>query len=123
MTILATAPVTSFTPQPSTGELLRTFLLTHPPARRRWQARIVRRVAGLNQAAVCQVLGRHLVEIGERPYWAPDRALKDTVSRALAGRLTGRTLQHFIDAFDLTPDQAEQLWASMGCGEGEASSG
>ena len=123
MTILATEAMSLTPQQPHVGELLRTFLLTHPPARRRWQARIVRQVPGLNQAAVCQVLGRHLVDIGERPCWAPDRALKDTVSRALAGRLTGRTLQHFIDAFDLTPDQAQQLWASMGGGWDEAATG
>lgn len=101
-------------PQPHTGALLRDYLLSHPPARRRWQVRIVRQVPGLNQAAVCAVLGRHLVDIGERPCWASDRALKDTVSRALSGRLTGRTLQHFIDAFVLTPAQAQELWASMG---------
>lgn len=99
--------------QPHTGELLRTILLTHAPARRRWQMRVVRQVPGVNQAAVCQVLGSHLIDIGERACWEPDRTLKDTVSRAFGGRLTGATLRHFIDAFDLTPEQAETLWVSM----------
>ncbi|MFZ5872172.1 MAG: hypothetical protein ACOYXW_16790 [Actinomycetota bacterium] len=95
------------------AELLRHLLTERPAYAQRWRAH-ARQAGSLNQAAVAQVLAMHLWETGEadeRDDTVP-RRLKDAVSRALAGKhLSARTLAWFIDAFQMTPEDATTLWA------------
>jgi hypothetical protein len=75
---------------------------------------VVRSRAGeITQLAVAEVLARYL---WNHPRVAGDadalpRQLKDTVARALSGRLLSRpTLALFIDAFGISEAHAERLW-------------
>jgi hypothetical protein len=90
-------------------------LLERPGAyRRRWERHVVRARPGeIVQLAVAEVLARHL--------WSYPRGsgdgdvlahqLKDTVARALSGRLLSRpTLALFIDAFHISDAEADRLW-------------
>ncbi len=93
---------------------LRELLQRQGPYRRLWEQHVVRARSGdITQLAVAEVLARHL--------WSYPRAggdadvlphqLKDTVSRALSGRLLSRsTLSLFIDAFAFSDDEADRLW-------------
>ncbi len=95
-----------------TSRQLRTLLLD-PQYACRWQARIGRRQAhALHQSGICQVIADYL--------WANDlhpadddalpRKLKDRVYRALAGSsLSLATLRWFIEAFDMTSEDAARL--------------
>jgi hypothetical protein len=75
---------------------------------------VVRVRAGeVNQLAACEVLARHLWRHPRGPDDAQTRPhqLKDTVSRALTGRLLSRsTLSLFIDAFGISDLEAGRLW-------------
>jgi hypothetical protein len=75
---------------------------------------VVRARAGeVHQLAACEVLAHHL---WSNPRWSGDaetqpHQLKDTVSRALTGRLLSRsTLSLFIDAFGISDLEAGRLW-------------
>lgn len=104
------------------ADLLRHHLLTDPTCRRRWQSRSSRSRRGtLNQAAIAQVLAEWLWEEGEAlesDVLLP-RRLKDRVSRALSSveGPSARSLTMFIEAFDIQPDVADQLWAAHLYGE------
>ncbi len=96
------------------GHYLHELLLE--PYRDRWARPdyATRTRAGeVSQAAVAQVLAQHL---WHHPRQAKDRdvlpvALKDLVSRALAGKVLSRqTLQLFIDALHIDTSDAEVLW-------------
>ncbi|MFT3971045.1 MAG: hypothetical protein QM695_12410 [Micropruina sp.] len=88
-------------------------LLLDPQYACRWQAHIGRRQAhALHQSGICQVIADYL--------WANDlhpaddealpRKLKDRVHRALAGSsLSLATLRWFIEAFDMSPEDAARL--------------
>lgn len=93
---------------------LRQLLLKQGSYRRLWEQHVVRERPGeINQLAVAEVLAEHLWSY---PRNAGDadvmpRQLKDSVSRALSGRLLSRPLMSlFIDAFCFSDSEAERLW-------------
>jgi hypothetical protein len=93
---------------------LRQLLLRPGAYRRLWEPHVVRERRGeINQLAVAEVLAEHLWSY---PRTAGDadvmpRQLKDSVSRALSGRLLSRPLLTlFIDAFCISDAEAERLW-------------
>jgi hypothetical protein len=93
---------------------LRELLQRPGPYRWQWEQYVVRARSGeINHLAVAEVLARRL--------WSYPRAagdtdvlphqLKDTVGRALSGRLLSRsTLSLFIDAFSIPEADADRLW-------------
>ena len=93
---------------------LRELLQRPGGYRRLWEQHVVRARSGeITQLAVAEVLARRL--------WSYPRVLgdadvlphqlKDTVSRALSGRLLSRsTLALFIDAFGFSDAEADRLW-------------
>lgn len=101
---------------PRTAALLRHILTTDPRCRRRWLRHAQR--SGRhhpNQSGVSWVLALTLWERGEVPEQkkALPRSLKDRVSRALSGRqISLHTLGLFIEAFQLTIEQEQQLYAA-----------
>lgn len=93
---------------------LRQLLLRPGAYRRLWEPHVVRERRGeINQLAVAEVLAEHLWSY---PRTAGDtdvmpRQLKDSVSRALSGRLLSRPLLAlFIDAFCISDAEADRLW-------------
>jgi hypothetical protein len=93
---------------------LRELLQRQGPYRRLWEQHVVRaRSAGITQLAVAEVLARHLWSYPRVPGDADvlPHQLKDTVSRALSGRLLSRSaLSLFIDAFGFPDAEADRLW-------------
>jgi hypothetical protein len=90
-------------------------LLQRPGAYRRlWEQHVVRaRRSGITQLAVAEVLARHLWSYprGHGDADVLPHQLKDTVSRALTGKLLSRsTLALFIDAFGISDAEADRLW-------------
>jgi hypothetical protein len=102
------------------SEYLSQLLLKPGPYRRAWERHVVRSRHGvINQLAVAEVLARHLS--AQQPSVAgaiQPHQLKDTVSRALSGRLLSRpALELFIDAFGFTEpesDRLRKLWNGTG---------
>jgi hypothetical protein len=92
---------------------LRELLLRPGRYRRRWEQYAERsRVGQINHLAVAEVLARyrwrHPRTQGDSDVLA--RQLKDTVLRALSGKMLSRaTLTLFIDAFSLTDADADRL--------------
>jgi hypothetical protein len=93
---------------------LGELLLRPGRYRRLWEKFAERTRPGeINQLAVAEALAHYLWDF---PRSASDadvlpRQLKDTVARALSGRLLSRTtLSLFIDAFGVTDDEAQRLW-------------
>ncbi|WP_433225983.1 hypothetical protein [Actinomadura formosensis] len=104
-----------------TGELLRSLLLKRARYRSQWE-RHLRRAPGaeIGQSAVAKVIALYLWDTGERPdtQTALPRTLKDRVHRALAGEIISpETLNWFVDAFDMSPADGEQLRARLLAGE------
>lgn len=95
-------------------------LLSQPgPYRRAWQRYAFRWRGGtgqLNQAAVAQVLARHIWEAGDDDdHLALPRGLKDRIARALRGEvLSPRTLRLFVDGFGFTEAEQNRLWLLLG---------
>ena len=93
---------------------LRQLLLKQGTYRRLWEQHVVRERRGeINQLAVAEVLAQHLWSyprhVGDSDVMP--RQLKDSVSRALSGRLLSRPqLALFIDAFSISAQEAERLW-------------
>jgi hypothetical protein len=90
-------------------------LLQRPGGYRRlWEQYVVRaRRSGITQLAVAEVLARHLWSYprGHGDADVLPHQLKDTVSRALTGKLLSRsTLALFIDAFGISDAEADRLW-------------
>ena len=90
-------------------------LLERPGAyRRQWEQHVVRtRTGEINQLAVAEVLARWLWSYprGTGDADVLPHQLKDTVGRALSGRLLSRsTLTLFIDAFGIPDADADRLW-------------
>ena len=102
----------------SAARLLQALLLQREGYLNRWQ-RFRNRASGtgtLSQAAVARVIAHHLWESGERPDTEVSlpRDLKDRVHRALQGEvISAETLKWFIDAFDMTPDDAGRLRSAL----------
>lgn len=99
------------------AELLHQILLEDPRRRRVWRPHVRRQSAGaatLHQAAVAQVLAHWLWEAGEvsETDTGLPRRLKDSVSRALRGRVRLPVLlkEALIGAFDLDEQTADALW-------------
>jgi hypothetical protein len=89
-----------------------TAVLTDPRYRRRWQRYSSVRRGELSRAAVAAVLAAHLFETGEVGWEHQARSLENRVGRALNGdRLSDRTLELFIAAFEMTDEHAEELRA------------
>jgi len=96
------------------GRYLRELLLRPGRYRQLWESHSQRsRHGAINHLAVADVLAQHL--------WESPRAaghsdvlphqLKDTVGRALSGRLLSRsTLDLFMDAFGFSSQERERLW-------------
>ena len=101
---------------------LRQLLLKPGSYRRLWEQHVVRARRGdINQLAVAEVLARYLWCYPRRPGDADvlPRQLKDSVSRALSGKLLSRPLLSlFIEAFAIAGSEAERLWRMY---EGSAS--
>jgi hypothetical protein len=93
---------------------LRQLLLRPGAYRRLWEPHVVRERRGeINQLAVAEVLAEHLWSyprnVGDADVMP--RQLKDSVSRALSGRLLSRPLLSlFIDAFCISDAEADRLW-------------
>lgn len=101
---------------PRTAAALTEILSTDLRCRRRW-LRHTQRLGGRqpNQAGVAWVLALALWDRGEIPESRRSlpRSLKDRVSRALNGRLvSASTLALFVDAFEMTAEQEERLYAA-----------
>jgi hypothetical protein len=96
------------------ADYLRELLQRQGPYRRLWEQHVIRtRSGGITQLAVAEVLARHLWSYPRVPGDADvlPHQLKDTVSRALSGRLLSRSaLSLFIDAFGFSDDEADRLW-------------
>jgi hypothetical protein len=100
------------------AKYLRELLLRQGRYRPQWERFAARARQGeVNQLAVAEVLAQHL--------WSAPRAsgdadvlprqLKDTVGRALSGRLLSRaTLELFIDAFGFSKHEEDRLWQLWG---------
>jgi hypothetical protein len=93
---------------------LRELLLRPGRYRPRWEQYAERSRSGqVNQLAIAEVLARHL---RNHPRTTADadalpRQLKDTVFRAMSGKLLSRsTLSLFIEAFGFPEQEQERLW-------------
>jgi hypothetical protein len=91
-----------------------TALLAEPRYARRWQRHSSVRRGELSRAAVAAVLAAHLFEAGEVSWDHRARSLENRVGRALNGdRLSDRTLELFIAAFEMTDEHADELRALL----------
>lgn len=96
------------------GRYLRELLLRPGRYRQLWESRAERtRPGAINHLAVANVLAHHLWN-APRATGSSDvlaRQLKDTVGRALSGRVLSRsTLALFVAAFGLSPQEEDRLW-------------
>ena len=92
------------------ADYLQQLLLKPGEYRRAWERHVVRaRPGAINQLAVAEVLAQYL-----RSQQSSDLRplqMKDTVSRALSGRVLSRTaLGLFIAAFKFSDHEANRLW-------------
>jgi hypothetical protein len=89
-------------------------LLAQPRYRRRWQRYSNVQRAELSRAAIAAVLDAHLFETGSVDSDHRPRSLENRVGRALNGqRLSDRTLELFIAAFEMTAEHADELRALL----------
>ncbi len=93
---------------------LRELLQRPGGYRRLWEQHVIRARSGeITQLAVAEVLARRLWSYPRMPGDVDvlPHQLKDTVSRALSGKLLSRsTLSLFIDAFGISDAEADRLW-------------
>jgi hypothetical protein len=93
---------------------LRELLQRPGGYRRMWEQHVLRTRSGeINQLAVAEVLARRLWSYPRVPGDVDvlPHQLKDTVSRALTGRLLSRSsLSLFIDSFGFSDAEADRLW-------------
>ena len=96
------------------GRYLRELLLRPGRYRQLWEFHAQRsRPGAINHLAVADVLAQYLWECPRAagPSDVLPHQLKDTVGRALSGRLLSRsTLDLFVAAFGLTGQEEERLW-------------
>ncbi len=96
------------------SDYLQQLLLKPGRYRLAWEQYISRERRGtINQLAVAEVIARHLWSAPRSPGDAEitPHQLKDTVSRALTGRLLSRSaLSLFVDAFGFSEHEAARLW-------------
>jgi len=96
------------------GRYLRELLMRPGRYRQLWELHAERtRPGAINHLAVASVLAHYLWN-APRAGGSSDvlaRQLKDTVGRALSGRMLSRsTLETFVAAFGFTPQEADRLW-------------
>jgi hypothetical protein len=93
------------------SDYLRQLLLKPGAYRRAWERHVVRaRPGAINQLAVSDVLARYQSGANGPVSAVQPHQLKDTVSRALSGRLLSRpALELFIAAFEFTAEEADRL--------------
>lgn len=101
------------------SDYLRQLLLKPGAYRYAWERHVVRSRQGtINQLAVSDVLARYLSGASEQAAAVLPHQLKDTVSRALSGRLLSKpALELFIAAFGFTAEEADRLrklWLGSG---------
>jgi hypothetical protein len=91
---------------------LRQLLLKPGPYRQAWEKHVVRaRLGAINQLAVAEVLAQYLRSHGPDGAVLRPHQVKDTVSRALSGRMLSRpALVLFIEAFGFSEHEADRLW-------------
>jgi hypothetical protein len=93
---------------------LQQLLLKPGDYRQSWEQYVSRERQGtINQLAVAEVIARHLWSSPRTPSddHVTSHQLKDTVSRALTGRLLSRpALAMFIEAFGFSEHEAGRLW-------------
>jgi hypothetical protein len=96
------------------SQYLQQLLLKPGAYRRSWERFVSRERRGtINQLAVAEVIARHLWSVPRNPadVQVTPHQLKDTVSRAITGRLLSRpALALFIDAFGFSEHEAGRLW-------------
>jgi hypothetical protein len=96
------------------SQYLQQLLLKPGSYRQSWEQYVSRERRGtINQLAVAEVIARHLWSVPRNPADAQvtPHQLKDTVSRALTGRLLSRpALSLFIEAFGFSEHEAGRLW-------------
>lgn len=96
------------------SEYLQQLLLKPGSYRQAWEQYATRERQGtINQLAVAEVLARHLRSAPRTPadVELTPHQLKDTVSRALTGRLLSRpALALFIGAFGFSEHESGRLW-------------
>jgi len=96
------------------SDYLQQLLLKPGRYREAWEQYVSRERRGtINQLAVAEVIAVHLSSSPRSPADAEitPHQLKDTVSRALTGRLLSRpALSLFIDAFGFSEHEAARLW-------------
>lgn len=95
------------------SDYLQQLLLKPGRYRQAWEQYVSRERRGtINQLAVAEVIARHLSSAPRSPadVDVTPHQLKDTVSRALTGRLLGQALSLFIDAFGFSEHEAARLW-------------
>lgn len=96
------------------SEYLQQLLLKPGRYRQSWEQYVSRERRGtINQLAVAEVIARHLWSAPRGPQddGVTPHQLKDTVSRALTGRLLSRpALALFIEAFGFSEHEAGRLW-------------
>jgi hypothetical protein len=89
---------------------LQQLLLKPGGYRRAWERYVVRaRLGAINQLAVAEVLAQYVRS--REPADIRPLQMKDTVSRALSGRMLSRpALSLFIAAFKFSDHEADRLW-------------
>ena len=96
------------------SDYLQQLLLKPGAYRQSWEQYVSRERRGtINQLAVAEVIARHLWTSPRGPSDVDisPHQLKDTVSRALTGRLLSRqALTMFIEAFGFSEHEATRLW-------------
>jgi hypothetical protein len=96
------------------SDYLQQLLLKPGRYRQSWGQYVSRERRGtINQLAVAEVIARHLWSAprGPQDVGVTPHQLKDTVSRALTGRLLSRSaLGLFIEAFGFSEHEADRLW-------------
>jgi hypothetical protein len=96
------------------SDYLQQLLLKPGRYRQSWEQYVSRERRGtINQLAVAEVIARHLWSAprGPQDIGVTPHQLKDTVSRALTGRLLSRpALGMFIEAFGFSEHEADRLW-------------
>jgi len=91
---------------------LQQLLLKPGQYRQAWERHVVRaRPGSINQLAVAEVLARYLGSQGPSDAALRPLQMKDTVSRALSGRMLSQpALALFIAAFGFSDHEADRLW-------------
>jgi hypothetical protein len=112
--LISHADVTRQDGRRAASDYLQQLLITPGSYRQAWERYVSRERRGtINQLAVAEVIARHLWLTPRGPGDAEitPHQLKDTVSRALTGRLLSRSaLSLFISAFGFSEHEAARLW-------------